>query len=212
MDNKEFEINILTGRDLTKYLDDLANLRIEVFREYPYLYDGSIEYEINYLSSYLNNDKSLFVAAVVDGKVIGMSTGTPLTSEPDSFQQEFTKKGMDPGQVFYFGESVLKKEFRGLGIGKKFMELRINHAINNHFSVCAFCEVFRPANHYLKPDDYKPLDLFWQMYGFDKELHMSTTIAWKDLGQDKETDKEMIFWIKKLSSIIKKPSNLICLG
>ena len=36
-----------TGRGIEKYLHDLAKLRIEVFREFPYLYDGSPEYEKN---------------------------------------------------------------------------------------------------------------------------------------------------------------------
>ena len=34
------EIKSLSGIDATPYLDDLARLRIEVFRAFPYLYDG----------------------------------------------------------------------------------------------------------------------------------------------------------------------------
>lgn len=36
---------ILTGGRLDQGLDPVARLRIEVFRAYPYLYDGSLDYE-----------------------------------------------------------------------------------------------------------------------------------------------------------------------
>jgi hypothetical protein len=35
------EVRRLAGAEVAPYLDDLARMRIEVFREYPYLYDGS---------------------------------------------------------------------------------------------------------------------------------------------------------------------------
>lgn len=37
--------HILTGDTLTSALDDVARLRISVFRDWPYLYDGDLEYE-----------------------------------------------------------------------------------------------------------------------------------------------------------------------
>ena len=47
-------IKRITGRDrnLESYLEDLAQLRIKVFRAFPYLYDGSIDYEMSYLETY----------------------------------------------------------------------------------------------------------------------------------------------------------------
>ena len=40
------------GPELEPHLDALGTLRIAVFREYPYLYDGSLEYEREYLRSH----------------------------------------------------------------------------------------------------------------------------------------------------------------
>ena len=34
-----------SGTEAQPYLPDLARLRIEVFREFPYLYDGNLDYE-----------------------------------------------------------------------------------------------------------------------------------------------------------------------
>ena len=38
-------VTTCTGADLKRTLDDLARLRIEVFRDWPYLYDGDLDYE-----------------------------------------------------------------------------------------------------------------------------------------------------------------------
>ena len=42
----------LRGPDLDAALDDLARLRIAVFRDWPYIYEGSLDYERAYLESY----------------------------------------------------------------------------------------------------------------------------------------------------------------
>ena len=36
---------VLTGDDLAAALPDVARLRIDVFRDWPYLYDGDADYE-----------------------------------------------------------------------------------------------------------------------------------------------------------------------
>ena len=41
----KLEVRVVTGLELTPHLEALAHLRIPVFRDYPYLYDGDMEYE-----------------------------------------------------------------------------------------------------------------------------------------------------------------------
>ena len=41
----------LTGAAILPLLDTLADLRIRVFHDYPYLYEGSLDYERRYLQS-----------------------------------------------------------------------------------------------------------------------------------------------------------------
>ena len=41
-------IESVRGREIKNYLDDIASLRINVFKEFPYLYDGCINYERKY--------------------------------------------------------------------------------------------------------------------------------------------------------------------
>ena len=47
------KVERLSGEGLRARLDDLARLRIEVFRAWPYLYEGTLDYERHYLPRYL---------------------------------------------------------------------------------------------------------------------------------------------------------------
>ena len=53
----------LTGPDLIAWLDDVARLRIDVFREWPYLYDGDLGYERGYLAAYRDSAEAIVVGA-----------------------------------------------------------------------------------------------------------------------------------------------------
>ena len=56
-------IRALQSADLETALDDIARLRIAVFRDWPYLYDGNLAYERAYLASYGDTPAALLVAA-----------------------------------------------------------------------------------------------------------------------------------------------------
>ena len=65
------EIRLLHGAAIAPYIDDLARLRLSVFREFPYLYDGTPQYEADYLSTYARSGRSLAVLAIDQGQVVG---------------------------------------------------------------------------------------------------------------------------------------------
>ena len=44
------EVKSLFGEEISSVLPDLARLRIIVFRDWPYLYDGTLDYEERYLA------------------------------------------------------------------------------------------------------------------------------------------------------------------
>jgi GNAT superfamily N-acetyltransferase len=189
----------LTGPAITPHLTDLARLRITVFREWPYLYDGDMAYEAHYLETYSRSPESLFVLALDGDLVVGASTGVPMAHETDAFKGPFLAQGYDPERIFYFGESVLLPRYRGQGIGVRFFDEREGYArALGRFSHAAFCAVERPADHPLRPADYLPLDAFWGRRGYRKQPQLATTFNWKDLDQPESTAKPMTFWIKAL--------------
>ena len=91
----EVRIERLTGERLQALLPDLARLRIAVFRAFPYLYDGSLEYEERYLRTYAEAADSVVVGAFDGEAVIGASTGLPLSHEPPSLTDSFTAHGFE---------------------------------------------------------------------------------------------------------------------
>ena len=61
-----------TGTELLAAIPDLARLRMSVFRDFPYLYAGSAEYEERYLRTYAQAPGALVVLARDGGRVVGL--------------------------------------------------------------------------------------------------------------------------------------------
>ena len=191
-------IHSLDGPAMRERLDDLARLRIEVFRTFPYLYKGSLEYERKYLARYAEARTGTMVVAEADGKVIGASTGLGLDEEDDFVQAPFVAAGMDLDGIFYFGESVLQAPWRGQGIGVRFFEEREAAARRHGYRTCAFCSVIRPDTHPARPKDFVPLDGFWKKRGYEKRPELMAKFSWRDIGERAESEKPMVYWMKTL--------------
>lgn len=194
--NCRARVEAFSGAAIAPWLDELAALRIRVFREFPYLYDGSLDYERDYLNEYAESERSLIVLALADDRVVGCSTGLPLCEAATEFQQPFLDTNRPPAEVFYFGESVLEPGFRGQGLGHRFFDEREAHAARLGFSTTAFCAVAREENHPLRPTDYRPLDGFWQRRGYIRQPQRVARFVWKDIDQAEETIKSLIFWMR----------------
>ena len=190
-------VQTFTGEELSKFIPAVAQLRIEVFRDFPYLYDGNREYEDRYLKRYIESQDSVIAIAFDGDEVIGASTAIPLRHESDYILKPFLDSAIDPDDVFYLGESVLKKNYRGRGIGVRFFEERERHAKHlGGFRCIAFCAVERPLDHPNRPRDYVPLDEFWRHRGYEKDNKLKAVFKWKDLNDQQETEKSMVFWLK----------------
>lgn len=188
-----------TGPELQAALPELARLRQEVFRAFPYLYEGNAEYEENYLRTYLNAPGAVVALAREEGgRVVGASTALPLVQETPEVQAPFAASEFDPADVLYLGESVLLPEFRGRGIGHQFFDVREAHARVLGLGVTAFCAVQRPLSHPARPADYRPLNAFWTARGYTERPDLHTQMTWRDVGEAEETAKEMRFWVRRL--------------
>ena len=192
------QVRALTGSALEAALDDVARLRIEVFRAWPYLYNGDLAYERDYLQSYRDSAGAIVVGAFDGDRLVGASTGMPLADHADDFAAAFAGTGLDLNQIFYCAESVLDPGYRGQGIGHRFFDLREAHARELGFAKCAFCAVQRPADHPMRPADYRPLDAFWRARGYEPLPGVIAQFSWKDLGEASETLKPLQFWIRGL--------------
>lgn len=192
------QVRALTGAALDAALDDVARLRIAVFRAWPYLYDGDSAYERAYLQSYRDSAGAIVVGAFDGTRLVGAATGTPMEDHADDFAAAFAGTALDLNSIFYCAESVLLPEYRGQGIGHRFFDLREDHARALGRSRSAFCGVLRPQDHPQRPQDYAPLDPFWRKRGYEKLPGAVAEFAWKDIDRDHETKKRLQFWIRRL--------------
>jgi len=193
------QTKILTvgGAEAAGYLPAVASLRIRVFREYPYLYDGDEEHEREYLERYSASPGSVLVLATAGVEVVGASSGLPLTEAGDDFLAPWVGAGHEVARVFYLGESVLLGPFRGRGLGHEFFAAREGHAAALGFSETAFCAVDRPADHPLRPEGYWVLNEFWQKRGYIREPGLVARVGWKQVDGPGEVENTLTFWRRR---------------
>jgi len=189
------EIRRYVGSEVRPWLRDLAKLRLAVFREYPYLYEGREENEMEYLESYARSPHSVFVLAFAQGDVVGIASGLPLLDADDSFPPLFHGAGIDPEPVFYFGESVLRADLRGQGTGSRFFDEREAHAAAHGYTAAAFCAVQRAENHPAKPPGHRPLDSFWNSRGYIKQPQLTMRVEWLRCDTGKREENDLLFWL-----------------
>lgn len=196
-------VHVRRGDAIAAILPALARLRIEIFREFPYLYDGDLAYETEYLARYAERPGALIVTAEHEPEagareVVGASTGVPLAQELEVLQRPFLDAGLDVGAYFYGGESILRASHRGRGIYAKFLAAREEHARTLGLEKLTFCAVERPKDHPRRPVDYVPLDDVWRHFGYAPCPTLRTSFRWRDVDAAEETEHPMVFWEKSL--------------
>jgi len=185
------------GPEIAQVVEPFARLRIAVFRDWPYLYDGDLDYERRYLADYARGD-TILVAAYHGDRMVGASTGMPLSDHADDFADALQTFTQDINTVFYGAESVLLSEFRGQGTYRRFFTKREAHARARNFTYSTFCGVRRPDDHPLRPKGHQPLDPVWRHFGYTPVPGAIAQFNWRDIGEAEETPKPLQFWIKPL--------------
>ena len=191
------DVRPLTGAALDAALDDVAALRIAVFRAFPYLYDGDLDYERRYLATYRDSPGAILVGALDGARLVGAATDTPMEDHAE-FARPFTGTGIDLTRIFYCAESVLLPAYRGRGVGHAFFDHREAHARALGRTHAAFCAVIRPSEHPARPADYAPLDPFWRKRGYAPLPGVVARYSWKDIAAAEETAKPLQVWLREL--------------
>lgn len=194
-------IACLRGAEIAARLDDIARLRIAVFREFPYLYEGDAAYEARYLHAYARTPDSICVLALDGARAVGASTALPLADEEPAFQAPFRPRGIPVEAVFYLAESVLLPEYRGQGVGHRFFDAREAHArALGRFRWTAFAAVDRDAGDPRRPPGARDNAAFWRARGYARQPGMSMRLSWKEIGEAQATDKPLTFWLRPLEA------------
>lgn len=193
-------IESLTGDAIAAVIPEIAALRITVFRDFPYLYDGDLAYEHDYLAAFGASPRAVVVVARAGERIVGAATGAPIPDVESDWAAPFRARGMDVERRFYCAESVLLPEWRGRGIGHAFFDGREDHALELGMREACFCSVIRAADHPARPEEYRPHDAFWRKRGYVPLDGIVARFAWRDIGDTGETGKTLQFWGRSLTA------------
>jgi GNAT superfamily N-acetyltransferase len=188
----------LQGKEIIPYIPNIANLRINIFKDYPYLYEGDLDYEFKYLNTYAQCAESIVILVFDKNNVVGASTAIPLQFETHEVKEPFLQAGMNIHDIFYFGESLLLPKYRGRNIYRQFFQEREQAARSFGCKIAVFAAVEREVNDPRKPIDYIPLDEVWKHFGYTKHPKLYTYFEWREIGEKSLTPKLLVFWLKTL--------------
>ncbi len=186
------------GWQAEQYIEELARLRIEVFQDFPYLYDGDMAYETEYLKTLIDAPNNLIVMAFNGTEVVGAATGLPLNHQTENISAPVAESGYDIEKVYYLGESIIRKPYRNIGINTKFFEAAEQRAKSlGEFEFLSFCSVQRPADHPAFPEGFAEPREYWEQLGF-QPTNIICNITWKDLQEPTASPKNLRFWMKSI--------------
>lgn len=193
-----------SGAQIEAILPDVAGLRIRVFRDYPYLYDGNREYEEKYLQGLARNERSLVAVARVDGAVVGAATALPLASDAEilgGIDRQFAKLGLDARDYYYYSEIVVDAAHRGHGIAREFYRRRKDRAVALGYRKVCFAAIEREPGVLPAPADYFDPAPMWATMGFVKHPGIFVTFRWPTLtpAGTQDMDHRLVFWLKDLT-------------
>ncbi|GFE61117.1 GNAT family N-acetyltransferase [Geobacter sp. AOG2] len=198
-DTGSINVRMLTGAAIADSLNDVATLRLDIFREYPYLYQGFREDELDYLGAYTQAPDACIILADDGSAVIGAATGMPLVHEDAQLRGAFTDTPFPLNGIYYVGELLLRPAYRERGLGQELLARLENHirALGTYDSLtCATVE--RPDSHPLRPGNYIPITRFLTRTGFSRLSGVTTSFTWCEID-GVERDHPMQFWIKGLN-------------
>jgi ribosomal protein S18 acetylase RimI-like enzyme len=173
------------------------------FREFPYLYARTEEYEQEYMAEYIANPTARLVVARNAGKAIGVATGTMLSTAPsivgatgDSLQ----KYGIQPQRCFYIGEVIVEPEYRRHGIPKQLLEQLKNAGREQGAQRFCFLAIYREPDDARRPADYIDIDLIFSKVGGFVKIDVSVTFEWPTIQPDGSVENavnRLDFWIDR---------------
>lgn len=202
MSTNELTWERYSGYTISNYVFEVAKFRIKYFRDFPYFYDGNLEYELNYLKGYSEDEKSILIIIRNSQKeIVAVSTGIPLITKSDILSDAeiiFSKNGFNPRLYYYYGEVILDYSVRSQGLTRLIYDDQDKYAQKHGFESIAVATVVREAKDSRNVNLAPNSDYVWRKLGFIVTT-MTFNCIWPTIQLDGTTidcENEMVFWIK----------------
>lgn len=186
------------GAEIAPYTNKIVQLSNDLFKKYPYLYDGSDAEYTKHLTSYAQSKHGVVSIAFDGNKVIGVATGIPLSEAWEKYQQPFRKKGENIDKIFYLGELLVSPEYTGKGLGQQ-MTKNVEQFAKGRGYTTITAQVIdeksvketAPQNHYSMTNVLKKLN-------YQERPEINLVSYWTNVNESKESPHQMLYWTKAL--------------
>ncbi len=194
----DIKLFLLKGKQALPFIDIVANFRINVFKEFPYLYEGNIEDERGYITSYTEHDDANIILIYKGDSAIGFSSSLPLSMESEYITDVIKNAGLDINDYLYLGEAIINKEYRGIGILNNIIDIHTSEAKKLNLSKFCFMAVLRDSNHPNTPkdDNYIANEVIFSKKGFSPINDCYVNIEWKNCITGNMEENTLQFYTK----------------
>jgi GNAT superfamily N-acetyltransferase len=194
-------MQILQGEVITSRVKDITDLSLSNYREYPYLYEGTEDEYLPLIQHYAESESGIACLLFDNEKPIGVAIGMPMSAMRENYKQPLLNcsEKIDIDSIFYLGEFLLLKEYRGKGLGKQmYIEFERLVMANGNFKSIWFCKISEFDSHPLMPTNYKSLDDFWKKLGFEQQEHLNFSVFWRNVSEIDDSPHKLAYWMKSL--------------
>lgn len=195
-------LTFFVGAQVTEMIPLIEQLRISNFKNYPYLYSGTIENEAQHSEIYRNNEEAIVVQATVNQEIQALVMGTPVSTLATIFpdiESLLKSENFNPQEFYYLEEAILVNDINTM---QKVCAVIEEHARTLHYKHICFVNVAEEPS-VLKPENYQSLNPLFEQLGFVK-TELTIPVSWPTLCGDSivETkEHSLILWIKALNPL-----------
>lgn len=195
-----YSMDILVGDTIEQILPFTQQMCLTYYREYPYLYEGTLEEQQACHSWFSKLKHSAVAIAYYDNKPVGFLSGASFVDFAEHYTGSLTvfkNAGLDPAQYYYFADVIIEKEHRGHSLCKKLFAALEQYASNLGYAKnCLVVESH--ATHPCKPADYRELGDLWIRLGYT-ESPATISFKWNTIQSDGTQERQehiLRYWIK----------------
>ncbi len=192
----DMRIVSLQGEAIQPYVKDITELCLVIYREYPYLYEGTEAEYGPFIQEYAQSPHGIACLLFDDEKPVGVAIGVPLSAMRKNYQDGFAQFAPELTSVYYLAEFLLLTDYRNKGYGRELYR-QFESLIPAEYPTLSFCKIAERDTHPLMPQNYSPVDTFWRKLGYTEHKDWSFFVSWDDVGTLGNSSHQLIYWTKE---------------
>ncbi len=176
----------------------LARFRLSCFREYPYLYKGTLEAELQTFADFFADADAQVTVLYDNDTPVGLATHRPMVHAFAHLLTPFEEAGLQPSGFYYYSEGIIEPKYRGKGIGTLFQTCVERSAMELDLPYVAAMTVQREPDHPLCPKGYQSFDGYMHRFNYEIIPNLTLTISWPTMPHGEEEGHRLQFWKKSV--------------